>query len=78
LESKVLTPEIINPESSLEELKPAKNTDRDSHTQRIPIRRNLTTAELSSVLSRDEWGEINRYSKILDEEIKKKERTELI
>ena len=39
---------------------PAKSTERNTKKSAIPIRR-TEIEDFNSLLSKDEWGEINRY-----------------
>jgi hypothetical protein len=45
-----------------------------SHSKLIPNLRTIDTTELPSEISADEWGEVTKFSKVLDEEYKVKER----
>jgi hypothetical protein len=45
-----------------------------SHSKLIPNLRTIDTIALPSEISADEWGEVTKFSRVLDEEFRVKER----
>jgi hypothetical protein len=56
----------------------AVKTSHDQLIKRLPNQRTEQIEDFPSEISVDEWGEVQKYSKILDLETKKKEKEDYL